>query len=429
MDLKGINVLVDGYNLELAAGTGIKTYGISLVRALELLGANVGILFSSNKPFSENPILNEILFFDIYENNRVSANLFEQIFRTTLGLGFKIKRVTRESGIVIKDGFNDGFMDTTKFYNFPNCYKIANALYRVFKITPTFTISKEKVDIWHATYPLPIMIKKTKKITTIHDLVPLRLPYTTLDDKKVYFMNIQKSLKESAIIIAVSENTKRDLLNTFEVNSDKIYVTYQPVILKSLPLKEEEISGILRRYHLSFQNYLLFVGAIEPKKNIGRLIDAYHWADPEIPLVIVGKKAWLWESQIGRLEGIFGKNLQKRVKLLEYISAEDLIYLYQGAYCLVFPSLYEGFGLPPLEAMTLGCPVITSEVASLPEICGDAALYVDPYSVNDIRNKIEMLLNNPDLRKKLSKAGKERAKLFGMENYVRKLYEAYSKVL
>jgi len=431
MNLEGINVLVDGYNLELATGTGIKTYGINLVEALKLLRANVGILLSSNKPFGRDSLLNEVLLFDIYENNSIKFDTFGQIFKMATGLSFKAKRIPKESRIVIRDTLdNSNLIDIAEFYNLPNCYKMANALYRTFKITSTFIIPKGKIDVWHTTYLLPIKIKKTKKITTIHDLVPLKLPYTTLDNKRLYYMNIQRSLKESAIIIAVSENTKKDLLDIFEVDPDKICVTYQPTTLEPLLAKEVEKNlSVLKKYHLVFRNYLLFVGAIEPKKNISRLIDAYRWMDLEMPLVIVGKKAWLWESQIGKLEYLFRNEFSKKVRLLEYVSTEDLRHLYTGAYCLVFPSLYEGFGLPPLEAMALGCPVITSKVSSLPEVCGDAALYVDPYNVGDIRDKIETLLNNPKLQEELSKAGRERAKLFSMENYMKRLYEAYAKVL
>jgi len=164
------------------------------------------------------------------------------------------------------------------------------------------------------------------------------------------------------------------------------------------------------------------VGAIEPRKNVGKLIDAYSMIDTEMPLVIAGKRAWLWEDEIN------GRNF-KNVHLLEYVPTEDLRYLYSGAYCFVFPSLYEGFGLPPLEAMSFGCPVITSRISSLPEVCGDAALYADPYDIYDIKEKIENLLSNPQLRDRLSKIGMERAKLFSMENYTKQLYEAYSKVL
>jgi glycosyltransferase involved in cell wall biosynthesis len=117
------------------------------------------------------------------------------------------------------------------------------------------------------------------------------------------------------------------------------------------------------------------------------------------------------------------------VRILDYLPRRDLGYLYKGAFCFVFPSLYEGFGLPPLEAMSFDCPVITSKVSSLPEVCGDAAIYIDPYDSDDIRESIELLINNPQVRSKLIELGKERVKLFSMGNYAKKLYEAYAKVI
>ena len=182
-------------------------------------------------------------------------------------------------------------------------------------------------------------------------------------------------------------------------------------------------------YKLKNKNYILFVGAIEPKKNLGRLIDAYTCLDTDMKLVIVGKKGWLWEEEIGKLEALFGKGFARKNRLLEYVSKKDLMYLYHGAFCLVFPSLYEGFGLPPLEAMSLGCPVITSNLASLPEVCGDAAIYVDPYNSDDIRQAIEKLIDNPQMQLQLKEAGKKRVELFSMENYAKKLYEAYTKII
>lgn len=427
MDLNGLNVLVDGYNLGFKKGTGVKTYGLTLIEALKLLGTNVNVLFGSAKS-SRDPVLNEVLFFDSQGKNFDKLRLLKFIIKAASGTPHRGRKVILNTEVVIKNGLEENFMDSVEIFNLHGCYTTANKLYKYLGVPATISIPK-KIDVWHATYPLPIKMRKAKKITTIHDLVPLRLPYSTLDDKRSYYRNIRNSLKTSSIIITISENTKKDLLNIFDINPDKIYVTYEPITLRHLSLEEEKISMFLRKYKLNFRNYILFVGAIEPKKNVGRLIDAYSMIDTNKPLVIAGKKAWLWEDEIGKLESLFGKNFQKKIKLLEYVPTDYLRYLYAGAYCFVFPSLYEGFGLPPLEAMFFGCPVITSDVASLPEVCGDAVLYVDPYDIRDIREKIENLINSPQLRDKLSEAGKERAKLFSMENYVKKLYEAYCKVL
>lgn len=426
MELNGLNVLVDGYNLELLTGTGIKTYGVSLINALKLLEANVSVLFSRNS--SSDPILSEILFFDVQVDSQGSTRsmkkseitaLIKGMLKATSKIFCRANKI-RIKDFVIRNNIDNNLIDSVEIFNLPGCYKTAIALNSIFRIKTTITIP-EKIDIWHATSPLPIVIKNAKKITTIHDLIPMKLPHLSLEDKRAYYNIVKDSIRESAIVITISENTKRDLLTFFDIDPDKICVTYQTSTLNSNSIEKEKIPNLLKKYKLKFKDYILFVGSIEPKKNIGRLIDAYNAIETDMPLVVVGKKAWLWEKEIARVE-------VNRVKLLEYVSTSELEYLYAGACCFVFPSLYEGFGLPPLEAMTFGCPVITSNISSLPEICGNAALYVNPYDTDDIRNGIEKMLSDIQLREKLSEAGIERAKVFSLENYTKKLYEAYSKV-
>lgn len=421
MDMEGRNVLIDGYNLEHRTGTGIKTYGLTLIEALKFLKASVSVLFSRNN--SNDPILNEVLFWDSFYHGSNGKPL-NQIINSVKMMSNLFKGVQAtpvEMNIVIEKGIDADFINSIKITNLEGCYKNAYARYRFFNLI-TKIVPSEKVDIWHATSPLPIKVKNAKKITTIHDLIPLKLPYTTLDDKKLFYKTVRYSLRDSAIIVVPSEHTKKDIISIFGTDPDDIFVTYQPVKIKSPSYKKDEIPVAIKKYNLKPKNYILFVGAIEPKKNIGRLIDAYSSIDTDLPLVIAGKKAWLWESEIR------GKKL-RNVRMLEYVPTVELPSLYSEARCFVFPSLYEGFGLPPLEAMTCGCPVITSNVSSIPEVCGDAALYCDPYDTFDIRDKIEELLGNPGLQDELSAKGKERAMFFSMENYVQKVYDAYSRVI
>ena len=285
------------------------------------------------------------------------------------------------------------------------------------------------MDIWHATYFTPITVSGAAKVTTIHDLVPIRLPHTTLNDKGIFVQQVRDAIKSSQLIICVSENTKNDILQYFDVNPDKLYVTYQPINLNKRPPEKEAVDQKLNYYGLKNKHYILFVGAIEPKKNIRRLIEAFLSIDTDMPLVIVGKKAWLWENELELFSVKWGnEHMLRKIRLLEYVPISDLPILYKGAQCLTFPSLYEGFGLPPLEAMSLGCPVVTSSVSSLPEICGNAALYVDPYDERDIAVKLEQILSDDELKTKLIQNGYERAEYFSMENYIKRLAAAYSKV-
>lgn len=424
--LKGVNVLVDGYNLELKEGTGVKTYGVTLIKALNLLGANTKVLFSTPIE-TKDSLLQEVLLFDYQKGTAKRWELATEVFKALAGIGYGPKKVAAESKIVIKP--SGWFLENAEIFAAPNCYRIAHLLHKYIGMTLGLRMP-DRVHVWHATYPLPMRIRGAKTISTIHDLIPLILPYTTLDDKKVYLRLIRYLLRYSDLIIAVSENTKRDIMRIFGVDGDKIFVTYQPTYMA--PLDEEEkclLPTVLRKYRLKEKGYILFVGAIEPKKNVGRLVDAYAMLDTNLSLAIVGKKGWLWEGEIGKLEGIFGKRWTEKIKLLEFVSFVELRYLYAGAVCLVFPSLYEGFGLPPLEAMAMGCPVITSRVASLPEVCGNAALYVDPYDVMDIKSRMEEIIGDPKLREELSIAGMARAKAFDMDSYMQRLCQAYMKIL
>ncbi|OPH09313.1 glycosyltransferase family 4 protein [Cylindrospermopsis raciborskii] len=426
MSLRGINVLVDGYNIEMLQGTGIKTYGATLVKTLISLEANVNLLCSrSSGGDTRDLILNESLFFDVQKHQDNGPDIIG-IISAAIRRFYPATELQMTDFVIRqdKDFVFDLLPSWGKIFNVPDCYKIAYKLYKYFNLQTKVAIPK-KIDIWHATYPIPIKVDGTKKITTIHDLIPLRLPYTTLDNKKLFFDLIKDAVKSSDTILAVSENTKKDILHCFDIHPDKINVTYQPIVDNSHLVKNNEGEIILKKYKLKPQKYILFVGTIEPKKNIGRLIDAYIGLNTDMQLVIVGKKGWLWENEIGKLEALLGKGFSRKIRLLEYVERKDLMYLYNGAFCFVFPSLYEGFGLPPLEAMSFGCPVITSNVSSLPEVCGNAALYVDPYSSTSIREAIEKLTNNSQLRNDLICAGKERVNMFSMENYAQKICESY----
>jgi glycosyltransferase involved in cell wall biosynthesis len=429
LSLAGIKVLIDGYNLQLPQGTGIKTYGISLIQALNELGARVDVLLGRGG-YKGNDILDEVYFFDNIEKDQNLFVLFKGLLKTASGPLYRARRRKSSGGYVVKRGqYSDDFLKYATSFNLPQCYDIANAIYKKLNITTNISAS-EKLDIWHATYPLPMKIRGTQKITTVHDLIPLRLPYATLDNKENFYLKVRDALKDSAVTITVSEHSKQDLLTYFDVDPDRIVVTYQPIALEPLRTGKEDVAFALKRFGLTYQNYLLFVGAIEPKKNVGRLLDAYAALNTNLPLVIVGKKGWLWENEIGKLAYLLDNSGdQKQVRLLEYVATDSLRYLYRGAYCLVFPSLYEGFGLPPVEAMNFGCPVVTSNVSCLPEVCGGAALYVDPYDVRDIKAKLEEILGNRQLRDQLAIAGRQVAKNFSQENYLKRLYQAYTRAL
>ena len=430
-DLAGMRILVDTYNLRLPTGTGVKTYGMSLIEALQQLEVDVSLLTDVRMPKTKYHQLEEVLMYDVKPAVRQRWWRVATLrFRRLRGVVNRLRAERVQVDKVIPDErFGDNIAVSTLF-NLPQCYLLADATYRSLQWLTRLELST-KVDVWHATYPLPLRVRGAKQVTTIHDLIPLKLPYTTLDDKRVFYSKVRDALRDSALIFAVSECTKRDLLSFYDVPEEKIVVTYQ-ALPNVLQVPGEALAAlILKKYRLEQRQYILFVGNIEPKKNVRMLLRAVSMLQTSMPLVIVGRKAWLWEEQVSESERLFGpqRRNRERVRWLEDIPSWDLGALYANAACFVFPSLYEGFGLPPLEAMRFGCPVISSNVSSLPEICGNAALYVDPHEPAQIAEAIAQLLDDQDLQAQLISSGYKRVEFFSMENYAERLLTAYSQLL
>lgn len=257
-------------------------------------------------------------------------------------------------------------------------------------------------------------------VVSIMDLAFFHFPdYFTKKDLAQLHSWTKYSVQKAKAIITISEATKGDIINLYGISEGKIHVIY-PGIKSALaltphvyPMQELQI-----KYNIN-DNFLLFVGTLQPRKNIVRLIEAFAKVIKDRPeenstleLVIVGKKGWKYEEILAAPEKY---QVTDRVKFLDFVDDENLQLLYQNAKCFVFPSLYEGFGLPVLEAMRAGCPVITSNVSSMPEAGGEAALYVDPESVSDIAEKIVSILTDKKLRSEMIVKGREQLKKFSWE--------------
>lgn len=237
------------------------------------------------------------------------------------------------------------------------------------------------------------------------------------------------SVKNASIVFTISQASKDDIIKTYGVSEGKVIVTYPGIKLKTQMSKlktADHNSKLLKDKYGVDGEYILFVGTLQPRKNIVRLIEAFSRVKKEISLVIVGKKGWLYD-EILQAPKKFG--VEKRVKLLDFIEDEDLPELYKKALCFVLPSLYEGFGLPVLEAMKYGCPVVISNTSSLPEVGGDAALYVNPLDVEDIKKNLELIIDNEKLRKELIKKGYEQVKKFSWEKTARETLKAFEGLM
>lgn len=434
MQLK-LRVAIDGYNLSLLQGTGVATYARNLSRILRLSGAEVYPIYGKKFPRSKD-IPDEIGFFDSFRVKRrglaqrgvdLAGDLVGSI--AMLGGSNVTARSIKLSGIVDTRQIAGMLPEWDGLLNIQGGYEAAEIAFLLRRRLVNMRL-EQAVDVFHSTYPLPIGCRDAVQVCTIHDLVPLILPFTTLDHKASYGGLIRRIIEHYDLIFTVSESTKRDLIKLFDVPDKKIWVTWQGVTIpdRYLGMSDSDTGSYLKSaYDLSPKGYVLFVGAIEPKKNVGRLLEAYMTADVDLPLVLVGKKGWLYKNEI-RLLGRSGKRNSKVIRI-PYAAFETLVRLYRGARALIFPSLYEGFGLPPLEAMLLGCPVITSNQSSLPEVCGDAALYVDPYDVNDIAAAIRTIVSDDKLCADLIEKGYRQGRMFSVEKYQQRLMEGYSIAL
>lgn len=227
------------------------------------------------------------------------------------------------------------------------------------------------------------------------------------------------SVKKAAHIITISNSSKNDIIKEYNVPDEKVSVVYPGI--KQITTLTPHIYGMneLKTKYAISDTYFLSVGTLQPRKNTARLIEAFahikhsnEYKDSNVELVIVGKKGWLYEEILAAPEKF---NVKDSVKFLDFVNDEDLEELYKHAVCYVLPSLYEGFGLPVLEAMKYDCPVITSNISSLPEAAGDAALYVDPKDTEDIARKMKKMLTDKDLRKELITKGRAQIKKFSWE--------------
>jgi glycosyltransferase involved in cell wall biosynthesis len=423
-------VLIDGYNLALKQGTGIKTYTQLLDQALRSLSMETSFLFGHPVPSVGDALLREVLFYD--DNPMRDHTPFAQLRRRAqlwTNAGFnrapQVQRVPDNGVVVVADAIRPN----ERALNGPKLWEVAWRRSLSFKKFLDVDLP-EKFDAFHMTYPLPVKTRGgAKQIVTIHDVIPLRMPYTTTDDKTEMLRRHRELVKNSDLIFTVSEFSKGDIVKLLDADPDKVVVTSQPSRFAPLRAPEmRERAKTLRRFELEDKGYILFVGAIEPKKNLGRLLKAYVEADVDVPIVIAGPRGWMWGEEIGWVFESKDASLAKRIKFLNHVSFEDLRFIMSGAMALTFPSLYEGYGLPLVEAMAFGVPVLTSRASSLPEVCGDAALYVDPFDVRDIREKIERLVGDQPLRDYLSKQGLARSEQLTPTAFAEQVASGYRRL-
>ncbi len=312
-------------------------------------------------------------------------------------------------------------------------------------------IKKNKLDIFHSlSGSLPLFLK-TASVITIADLSMYVNPKWFLPKNDFLWRKviIPQSIRRAKKIIAVSENTKKDIIRFFHIDEKKIIVTHLGVEMQDVA--DDKAAEILKNFDLIGKKYFLFIGTIEPRKNIMNIVKAFEELvakDSLTPrpsphggeggqrpgegemtknyyLVLAGGLGWKYDPI---LDAIKKSPAAQYIQYIGYVSVEEKLVLLKNTQCFVWPTLYEGFGLPVLEAMSFGVPVITSNNSSLSEVGGDAALYVHAENVNEIASAMKSIIQNNSLRDTLRKKGRERAKFFDWKKSAQKTIQVYASL-
>ena len=293
------------------------------------------------------------------------------------------------------------------------------------------TLARTRVDLFHAPHYVVPPLTTRRFVVTIHDCIHLRFPQYLPNRAALYYARTMMTIaaRRAQRILTVSEASKGDILHYLDVPAAKVEVIYNALDAQLAdPPTPEEVDRVRERFQLN-SPFVLYTGNIKPHKNLDRLIEAFSLVRrsglEDIKLLIIGDEISKYPN-LRRLVHRF--QLHQHVRFLGFVPDNTLAVLYQLASVFVFPSLYEGFGLPPLEAMAAGTPVITSNVSSLPEVVGDAALLIDPMNASAIADAIGRVLGDTSLRAELIRRGRERVKRFSWERSAARVFEVYSEL-
>jgi glycosyltransferase involved in cell wall biosynthesis len=435
------SVLYDGHNLTLQNSTGIGTYARTLAATAARIGFTPEVLLGGNAGVDrKDQQLSEINLFDALTALEPSRRLRWERKRSNLwGKPFGIRPVEFSLSGAVFGSSASNLSGFERMYIAPSLFELTYSHFERYRVRADVKLSSAP-SLFHMTFPTPLKTRGCPNIYTIHDIVPLRLPQTTLDDKKYFLRLVRHLCRNADHIVTVSEYSRQDIIQLAGISEDRITNTYQTINLPESVLKKKDHEvgeEVARVFGLDFRSYYLFYGAIEPKKNISRLIDAYAGSGSQFPLIIVGTLGWMYDKDVDKINDeqflYYRREADRlvpsrRVRRIPYLPVSQLMTLVKGARGLLFPSLYEGFGLPVLEAMTLGTPVITSNVASLPEITGGAAVLVDPTDVDSITKAIRAFDHDEGLRQDLALKGRKRAAFFEPAAYQDRVANLYARL-
>jgi len=421
-------VLIDGSQFLSKTATGIGSYGRTLARALKSSGYNVTVLYGQHVR-SKRHDAPQSLAVQVFGSEAAPEGRWKRVLRNapflagaSIGLTRRVRpRQVPTEGVDLA-AFEPPLPAVDNVLNASRVYERAH-LHFTLKDRLLEIEAPRGIGLAHWTGPLALKAKGVPNIYTLHDLIPLQFPYFVVDRGALSLRLHAEIARNADHIITVSEASKRHIVDLLKVEEERVSVTYQPA--PSLPkLEQTEAERLVETiYGAEPGKYALFLGAIEPKKNLKRLIEAFLMANTDIPLLLAGPKGWLNKEEFELIKAVTAQ--RSVVRQLGYLPRRHVTALLQCARFFAFPSIYEGFGLPVLEAMNLGVPVLTSNTSSLPEVAGDAAVLVDPLDITQLMKGIRALTNDADLRRELSQRGPVQAGRFSEEIYRQRLAEAY----
>jgi glycosyltransferase involved in cell wall biosynthesis len=421
---------LDGYNLALPQGTGVATYGRNLAAAIAELGYTVDLLFGLNIPRKADDDLRESLFFGQLGADPPSRLTMRRRMRRWRVHPFSHDMVEISvTGRTVPSEGGNRLPSFDRLFNRAELYDVCARHFRRYGKFMTVRMPNPPA-IMHWTYPVPVRLAGARNIYTLHDLVPLRLPRASLEDKRYYDKLVRACVAQADHIVTVSEKSRTDIIELMQADPARITNCYQASDMPPLRDPAALPNRLHQLFDLEMKGYLLYFGAIEPKKNLGRVIQAYLEANIATPLVIVGAEAWHADRELKLLGTAHGRKLPgvDRIRRIDYVPRSLLSDLLHGAKACLFPALYEGFGLPALEALTAGVPLLSSTTGALPEVTGAAALSVDPYDINAIVDAIRRLDMDSDLRTRLCAQGPLQADKFSLTSFADRIRQLYQDV-
>jgi glycosyltransferase involved in cell wall biosynthesis len=429
-------IAIDAFGIDLRYQSGIGVYGRSLANAYRAAGFSVAGLFGRSSSRCSDPLLTEISFHragsaTLSPRDRVRLQLQRLTGNALIGS----TRCTEiaNSGVILPEPVKDRLQYFDRILNASQLFTKAASYFE--RTGRFFSVRLPKdIALMHWTMPLPIRAEGIPNIYTILDVIPFVLPYATMGKPRSEMRLFRRILAQADQVVTISEYSRRDISRVFGYDAERICNAYLSSNIDPDVIAESdaELATYLdRAERLTFRKYFVYAGSIEPRKNVDRLLDAYLKADTALPLVICSSTGWLNTQTLARLDHA-AKTLDllhesdptrtiseqgKRIIRVSQGSDAHVARLIRGARALVYPSIYEGFGLPVLEAMELGTPVITAQASSTAEIAADAALLVDPLSVRDIAAAIDRIDRDEALCARLAQAGSRRAVAFSAQAF------------